>query len=194
MRIGITGGIGSGKTYICMRLKAMGFPVYNCDESAKRLMHDDPALRRQLCELIGSDAYTDEGELNKPVIASYLFQSEDHAAAVNAIVHPAVKADFLRWAEQQTAPHCFMESAILFESGFQQIVDKTVVVYADEQTRIRRTTLRDDTTAHQVQARMALQMPADQARRLADYTLYNHADSSTEDEIEKLMRWLNKIK
>ena len=190
MKIGITGGIGSGKTYICGRLMAMGFPVYNCDEAAKRLMHDDPTLRRQLCELIGSDAYTDQGELNKQVVANYLFQSEEHAAAVNAIVHPAVKTDFLQWAEQQTAPYSFMESAILFESGFQQVVDKTVLVYADEQTRIQRTILRDGTTARQVLDRMALQMSADQARQLADYTLCNHADSSTEDEIQKLLTWL----
>ncbi|MBQ9363797.1 MAG: dephospho-CoA kinase [Bacteroidaceae bacterium] len=194
MKIGITGGIGSGKTYICQRLINMGFPVFNCDEAAKRLMCEVSTLQERLSQLIGPNAYTEQGELNKRVIADYLFQSESHAAAVNAIVHPAVKADFIQWSKQQVSPYCFMESAILFESGFQQIVDKTVLVYADEQTRIQRVVMRDGIPPQLVYDRMALQMSADQAQELADYTLYNHADSDIETEIQKFMQWLSDVK
>ena len=190
MKIGITGGIGSGKTYISQQLAAAGYPIYNCDDEAKRLMHSSPHIRHQLTSLIGSHAYTANGQLNRAAIAEYLFSNEEHAAHINAIVHPAVKADFRAWATRQTAPHCFMESAILFESGFNDTVDKVVLVYADEQTRLHRAIQRDHATEQQIRARMAQQIPTAEAVRRADYVLYNTQTANTAVEMQKLLNWI----
>ena len=114
-RIGITGGIGSGKSYVCHLLQQRGIPVYHCDDEAKRLMQDSPVIRRQLTQLIGEQAYINN-MLNKPAIAAFLFANAGHAARINAIVHPVVRQDFLRWAERQQTDIVAQESAILFEA------------------------------------------------------------------------------
>ena len=133
MRIGITGGIGSGKSYVCQRLIARGYEVYDCDNAAKRLMRTSPEIRQQLTALIGPDTYLKEsGEfvLNKAAVAKFLLGSESNAQAVDAIVHPAVFRDF------EASGMKWMESAILFESGACRLVDKTIVVTAPEEVRI----------------------------------------------------------
>ena len=116
MKIGIAGGIGSGKSYVCARIRQRGFEVYDCDSAAKRLIRTDPDIRRQLTALIGPDAYTPEGQLNKAVVARFLLASDANSAAIDAIVHPAVFRDFeasgLQW----------LESAIMYESGSTQVL------------------------------------------------------------------------
>ena len=132
MKIGITGGIGSGKSYVCRMLEQRGIRIYDCDSAAKRLMRTSPTLRQQLTELIGPDTYDSEGHLNKAEVARFLLLSEQNAQAIDAIVHPAVAQDFLQSGYQ------WMECAILFESGFDNLVDKVIVVTAPEEIRIRK--------------------------------------------------------
>ena len=187
-RIGSTGGIGSGKTYVCHLLQQRGIPVYHCDDEAKRLMQHSPSIRRQLTQLIGPHVYQDN-QLNRPAIAAYLFAHADNAARVNAIVHPVVRQDFLRWTHEQQADIVAQESAILFEAGFQDTVDVTVEVYAPPTLRIERAIQRDHATPEQIQARMAQQMDEEEKRRRADHAILNDGtplDSQIDQLLEKL--------
>ena len=130
MILGITGGIGSGKSYISRLLTAhFAIPVYDSDFEARRLMVTSEEIRRGLVELIGPEAYAFDGTLCKPVVACYLFASEEHAVRVNSLVHPAVKADFMQWAASHVGDVAF-ESAILVEAGFRDAVDYLVTVTA----------------------------------------------------------------
>ena len=134
MRIGIAGGIGSGKSYVCRQLQRRGITVYDCDSAAKRLIRTSPDIRRQLTALIGPDTYTAEGQLNKAAVAQFLLASEANTKAINDIVHPAVFRDFeesgLEW----------LESAIMYESGIYRLMDRVIVVTAPLEVRIRRWT------------------------------------------------------
>ncbi len=188
VKIGITGGIGSGKTYICNLLRERGYEVYNCDDEAKRIMLEDEEIISQIKTLIGNDAYTPDGQLNKPVIANFIFSDKDNAAKVNSIVHPAVKRDFLRWAEGKQV--AIMESAILFESGFDNVVDTTVLIWADARNRLKRAMTRDHATREQIEARMAAQISDDEARRKADYIFRHNNYDETENEMRELIQYI----
>ena len=190
MLVGITGGIGSGKSFVCHKLEAIGYPVYQCDDAAKQLMQTDPDLRRQLIDLIGTEAYTPNG-LNKPVIAGFLFHSKENARLVDNIVHPAVFRDMQSWYSRQQSSVCFVESAILFEAGFHTAMDATVFVYADEEVRIQRAIERDHSDAAHIRSRMAQQQSADTTRSLADYTLTNNPTSDIDTELRILIEYLN---
>lgn len=185
-RIGITGGIGSGKTYVCQLLQQRGIPVYHCDDEAKRLMTESPLIRRRITRLLGPEAYTPSG-LNKPLIARYLFADPSHAQRINAIVHPVVRQDFLQWTQQQTSPIVAQECALLFESGFHDTVEVTVEVYTPQPLRLQRAIQRDNATAEQIQARMAQQMPEEEKRQRADYTLLNDGTADLEEQIDRLL-------
>lgn len=190
IRIGITGGIGSGKTYVCQLLQKRGIPVYHCDDEAKLLMTQSPLIRERLIQLLGTEAYMGQ-ELNKPLIAAYLFADEDHAAQVNAIVHPVVKRDFQQWTERQTAPIVAQECALLFETGFQDTVDVTVEVYAPLSLRLQRAIQRDQATPKQIQARMAQQMDEEEKRQRADICILNDGIADLEEQIEHMLNELN---
>lgn len=173
MKIGVTGGIGSGKSYVCRLLaQRWQLPVYDCDSAAKMLMVSSPHIRQQLQELVGDDVYDASGQLNKGVMSRYLFTDAAHVKAVNAIVHPAVKDDFEQWASQQTGD-VVMESAILVEAGFAKAVDRLVVVEAPLALRIQRAMARDGATEEQVRARVRHQMTAEQLRAYADIVIVN---------------------
>ena len=173
MRIGVTGGIGSGKSYVCRLLaQRWQLPVYDCDSAAKMLMVSSPRIRQQLQELVGDDVYDAGGQLNKGVMSRYLFTDAAHVKAVNAIVHPAVKDDFEQWASRQTGD-VVMESAILVEAGFAKAVDCLVVVEAPLALRIQRAMARDGATEEQVRARVRHQMTAEQLRAYADIVIVN---------------------
>ena len=173
MKIGVTGGIGSGKSYVCRLLaQRWQLPVYDCDSAAKMLMVSSPRIRQQLQELVGDDVYDAGGQLNKGVMSRYLFADAAHVKAVNAIVHPAVKDDFEQWASRQTGD-VVMESAILVEAGFAKAVDCLVVVEAPLALRIQRAMARDGATEEQVRARVRHQMTAEQLRAYADIVIVN---------------------
>ena len=192
IRIGITGGIGSGKTYVCQLLQQRGIPVYHCDDEAKRLMTESPLIRRRLTQLLGADAYTPSG-LNRPLIARYLFADQRHAERINRIVHPVVRQDFLQWTEQQQdAPIVVQECALLFESGFQDTVDVTVEVYAPLHLRLQRAIQRDQATPEQIQARMTQQMDEEEKRQRADFCVLNDGTADLDAQLTQLLEQITK--
>ena len=173
IRLGITGGIGSGKSYVAQMLQARwDVPVYDCDSEAKRLTAESDDIRTALTQLVG-DHLWQQGQMQKPVLAAYLFASPEHAAQVNAIIHPAVRRDFLRWADAHSrSPVVAIESAILCESGFHTLVDSILLVDAPLEVRLQRAMLRAGASRRQVMVRMARQDSA-QARQLARFTVTN---------------------
>lgn len=186
MKIGITGGIGSGKSYVCKRLQAHGIQVFDCDTAAKQLMRTSPTLHQQLTELIGPDAYTAEGKLNKAVVAQFLLSSPSNAKAIDAIVHPAVfdafKQSGLEW----------MESAILYESGAYRLVDKVVVVVAPEEIRIKRVMKRDNISREKTLEWMNRQMDQQDVVSKADFVVINDGETDLDNQIIKIIEQCNK--
>lgn len=180
MKIGITGGIGSGKSYVCQRLVARGFSVYDCDQAAKRLIRTSPDIRRELTALIGPNTYQGD-RLNKAAVAQFLLQSEANAHAIDQIVHPAVFHDFEQSGLQ------WMESAILFESGISRLVDRVVVVTAPEEVRIRRVMQRDGITRQEVLQWMSRQWPQEQVRQHADYEIVNDGVADIDAQLDRLL-------
>lgn len=173
IKIAITGGIGSGKSYISHLLEGMHIPVYNADNEAKRLMLSDEGIRRELVALLGAEVYKD-GTLNKPLLASYLFSAPAHVARINSIVHPRVRKDFAAWVERQKDCEVVgMESAILYEAGFEDTVDAVVMVYAPLDLRVQRAIYRDGASEEQVRARIATQMDDEEKCLRADFTVVN---------------------
>ena len=177
MKIGITGGIGSGKSYVCKRLAKHGIEVYDCDAAAKRLIRTSPGLQQQIIRLVGS--------LDKAAMSRFLLASESNQQAMNAIVHPAVFRDFEQSGMQ------WMESAILFESGADTLVNKTVAVTAPQEVRIQRIIERDGITREKAQQWMARQWSQADVMARADYIIVNDGVTDIDEQIESL---LEKIK
>ena len=188
MKIGITGGIGSGKSYVCKLLAARGITVYDCDAAAKRLMRTSPTLRRQLTELIGTNTYQPDGTLNKAVVAQFLLASEQNAKAIDAIVHPAVFRDFIESGVD------WMESAILYESGINRLVDRVLVVTAPEPVRIRRIMQRDGISTEKAREWIDRQWPQDRIRALADYEIVNDGETDLPSQVDSLLARINQEK
>ncbi|MBR0042648.1 MAG: dephospho-CoA kinase [Bacteroides sp.] len=173
IRIGITGGIGSGKSVVSKILSLLNIPIYLSDDEAKRLTATDETIRRELTDLLGDELYQG-GILNKQKLANYLFASSENAAKVNAIIHPQVKQDFCRWCTRHSdSPFVAMESAILFESGFDSEVDVVVMVYAPQEVRIQRAMMRDAVSRTQIEQRIKRQMADEAKRSKAHYVLIN---------------------
>lgn len=191
MRIGITGGIGSGKTYVCEKLAKAGFPIYNCDSEAKRLMVENRHIIESLKKLVGEDVYASDGSLCKERMAGFIFSDKENAIKVNSIVHPVVKADFLEWAASRQSDKVFMESAILFEAGFEDVVDYVVDIYAPPEVRLDRAVRRDSSTSEAVARRMSNQMDDEEKKRLADYCIINDGKEDVDRQIEKLIASLD---
>ena len=173
MKTGITGGIGSGKSYVCKLLAQRGIEVYDCDAAAKRLIRTSPHLRQQLKALIGS--------LDKAAISRFLLASEENQQAVNAIVHPAVFQDF------EESGMLWMESAILFESGADKLVDRVIVVTAPEEIRIQRVMQRDGITREKALQWIARQWPQEQVKARADFEIVNDGHADLNSQIERLL-------
>lgn len=172
-RIGITGGIGSGKSYVAALVSDLcGMALYDSDTKARELMLGDAIIRARLTELIGTDAYLPDGSLNRQCVAEYLFHSAENAQRINAIVHPAVRCDWLRFAAEAKVP-VILESAILIEAELADTVDSVIVVTAPEDLRIRRAMARDGATESQIKARMARQMPQEELITHADHVIIN---------------------
>lgn len=174
IKIGITGGIGSGKSVISRLLRMMDVPIYDSDTEAKRLMQTDAGIRAELTALIKGELYTGH-TLNKALLASYMFEDAQRVAQVNAIVHPRVKSDFRQWTNniESSAPIVGIESAILLEAGFREEVDVVVLVYAPEDIRIRRAIHRDAASSESIIKRIRNQMSDETKREQADYVIVN---------------------
>jgi dephospho-CoA kinase len=174
LRVGITGGIGSGKTTVCRIFEELGIPVYYADERAKLLMTENELVVSQIKKLFGDQAYLPDHSLNRQRVASIVFKDAAMLAKLNAIVHPAVQLDGENWHKQQyNVPYTLKESALLFEIGSEIFFDKTIAVQAPKSVRLQRTMLRDSQTAAQVEARMDKQMDDEKKAQLADYVIIN---------------------
>lgn len=172
-KIGITGGIGSGKSVISRILKSMGYPVYDSDSWAKHLMNHHQAIRQALIEKFGAETYTPEG-LNRAYLAQQIFTDKANLAFVNSIVHPTVCNHFLQWADCQHTEFAFIESAILFSSGLDKILDKVIYVDAPQDLRLQRAMLRDNAPAEAITARINNQSHDNEhARTHSDFIILN---------------------
>lgn len=211
MKVAITGGIGSGKSFVCSLLKKRGIAVYDCDAAAKRLMRTSPELQQQLIELIGPEAYLTSGAskpsmpsktsmppktskpskasmpsepsmtLNKAEVARFLLASPENAQALDAIVHPAVARDFVASGQQ------WMECAILYESGFDRLVDKVIVVTAPLEVRIQRVMQRDSISREKTLEWMGRQWSQEEVLRHADYEIVNDGNADLEQQIDDFL-------
>ena len=195
MKTGITGGIGSGKSYVCRLLQKRGYEVYDCDNAAKRLIRTSPEIRRELTDLIGPDTYFEEEGgrkdkkyiLNKKAVAEFLLASEENAHAIDRIVHPAVFQDFIESGME------WMESAIIFESGIYRLVDRIIVVTAPEEVRIQRVMQRDGISREKVLEWMSRQLPQDIVRERADYEIVNDGEADLNRQLDSLLEIINKV-
>ena len=185
IKVAICGGIGSGKSTVCQMFAERGIALYDSDSRAKALMNESEALRKALIAEFGEECYVD-GVLNRAYLASKAFGSEEQLAKLNSIVHPAVKADFLRWAEAQEGEYCLLESAILFESGFDKLVDKTVAVLAPQTLRVMRAMERDGATKEAVEARVKAQMSDDELVARCDFAIVNIHLEDVEKDVAEL--------
>ena len=188
-KVGITGGIGSGKSTLCQLLTAFGASLYDSDSRANSLMAEDERMHDALCDEFGAECYNDEG-LNRSFLASKVFGDEEALQRLNAIVHPAVREDFRRWAAEQRSEYVILESAILFESGFDSAVDTTIAVLAPLEERLRRTVERDGVSREDVLRRIAHQMSDDELHSRADRTIVNLRRDYLESDAEQLHKTL----
>jgi dephospho-CoA kinase len=189
LRIGITGGIGAGKTFVSKRLEAMGFPIFDSDKVAKQLMNNNPEIRIKLTEWIGEECYNENG-LNRAFVAQKMFNNAELKQQIEQLVHPKVAQAFDKWAEEQESNLVFIESAILYESGFDQYVDKVLMVDADTETRIKRTMQRDICSREQAEQRVNAQMDQVEKRKRADFVIENNPYSDVNAQLFKLVKSL----
>jgi dephospho-CoA kinase len=189
--IGITGGIGSGKSMVCKVLQTLGYPVFYADAAARKVMEDDPQLRQEITELLGEESYLGQ-QVNRPFIAAAIFGKDEVRIAVNAIVHPAVWRSFDAWRTQQSNPLVFNESALMFETGSWKRFDHTVLVTAPQETRIERVMLRDKLSREEVLARIAKQLPDADKEKLADTIITNGPEDLLVPQVLELMDALKK--
>lgn len=183
MLTAITGGIGSGKSYVCRILESRGICVYDCDAAAKRLMHTSEKLQQELRQLVGQDVYTSDGQLQKRVLSDFLLTSEANKLALNDVIHPAVAEDFL------SSGMTWLESAILFESGFDSRVsfDRVVCVSAPRDVRIERIMRRDNITAEKAAEWIDTQMAQEEVERRSHFVIVNDGKSDIEQQIDNML-------
>ena len=185
-KVGLTGGIGSGKSYVAKRFAALGIPIYYADKEAKRLMIQDKTLKADIKELLGTEAYYKNGRLNKLYVAGKIFKDKKLLAGINNLVHPAVKRDFLDWSDRQEAKYVIEESAILFENGLDKSFDTIILVTADKDLRISRVIRRDKVTKEQVIARMNQQLTDEKKLPLAKFVVVNNEESDLSSQISSI--------
>lgn len=190
-KIGLTGGIGSGKSIICKVLKTIGYPVFNSDDEAKLLMVNNPEVIQQVKEVFGAEAYI-ENALNRPFLANKIFNDEGLKTALNKIVHPAVRNAFETWSKKQNTELVFNEAAILFETGAYKTFDYTVLVTAPEELRIARVVSRDGTTKQEVQQRMNNQWKDDVKKELASFVINNDNTTLVTPQIIQMLKTFHK--
>lgn len=185
MVVGICGGIGSGKSTVCDIFKGLGIPVYISDDKAKEVMDSSEELKQKIRETFGEECIV-EGAVMRKTLASKAFSSQENIQKLNSIVHPAVRKDFLAWAALQDAPYVILESAILFDSGFDSLVDYSVAVLAPASLRIQRAMQRDGATEAQIKERIARQMPDDELVRRASFSIVNFSLEDVEKDVKEL--------
>ena len=183
--VGLTGGIGSGKTTVAKAFKALGVPVYIADDEAKKLMQTSKVIKHQLMGLFGKDAYVN-GQLNKPFIANIIFHDKDYLEKMNAIVHPQVAKHFKKWLSKQHSPYVIKETAILFENGTYKQCDVLITVTAPKKIKIERLLKRDITTVDKIEAIMKNQWSDAQKIKRSHYVIVNIDIENTYKQVLKI--------
>ena len=174
LKIGLTGGIGSGKSTVAKVLEVLGVPVYYADEAAKELMHTNELLKQQLILHFGRETYFEDGQLNRKHLSSIVFNNKEKLELLNSLVHPATIADAKEWFSKQQSPYVVKEAALLFESGTAEGLDYIIGVTAPSALRIKRVMDRDGVTADEVKKRMANQVDETLKMKLCDFVVHNN--------------------
>lgn len=184
-KIGLTGGIGSGKTTIAKIFSTLGIPVYDADSAAKRLMQTDEALMQKIIQAFGKESYTGN-QLNRDWLASLVFNDEEKLKALNAITHPATVQDSIAWFNRQKAPYAIKEAALLFESGSHKLLDHIIGVWAPQELRIERVLARGGMNRQQVVERMKKQMNEEEKMSRCDFIINNYGRQSVIEQVVAL--------
>ncbi|MDR0231919.1 MAG: dephospho-CoA kinase [Dysgonamonadaceae bacterium] len=187
IKLGITGGIGAGKSVVASFLKATGIPVYVADDESKKITSTSPRIKEQLIKQFGEDLYAG-GVLNKVLLASLIFENKENLKIVNSIIHPEVVSDFETWSTKHSNKNIVaIETAILFESKLDKIVDIIITVTAPQEERIQRVLKRNNTTREEILSRMSNQLPDEEKCRMSDFVIYNDNDRAIIPQIESLL-------
>ena len=175
LKVGITGGIGSGKTTVCRVFEVLGIPVFYADDVAKSVMHTDALLREDIIKGFGKDSYTVNGDLDRNYIAAIVFSDKEQLVKLNALVHPAVFRAFESWvAEQKDVPYVLKEAALLFESDAYKMCDQSILVKSPEALKFERIMVRDQITLEEVRLRMDRQFSDEKKEKMADHLITNN--------------------
>ena len=193
LKLGITGGIGAGKSIVCKIFSNWGVPVFNADFEARDLMIFNKELVKKIKLYFGDLAYNEDGTLNKTYISEIVFNDRVKLAKLNKMVHPFVKELFLLWAMKQDARYVIEEAAILFESGSDKNMDKTVLVYCEKETRIKRIVKRNNIPKEQIEKIMANQLDEEEKCKKADYIVYNNEKTLLLPQLIKIHKELTAI-
>lgn len=177
IKVGITGGIGSGKTTVCKLFELLGIAVYYSDDEAKKILDNDSTVKSELLKLLGPTILNEFEQIDRKKIASIVFSDTTKLASLNAIVHPAVARHFEDWCKKQSSPYILKEAAILFESGANKQVDNTIVVTAPVELKLSRVMARDKTSEAEVLKRMANQLPDEEKIKLSDFVIQNNEEN-----------------
>ena len=190
--IGLTGGIGSGKTTAAKFLEKLGFPVYYSDIREKEIVNDDKTLKKNIIELLGSEAYDAEGNYNRKWVAEQIFNNDEKRQALNSIIHPAVKEDFEKWTAAKQKKIAFKETALLFELNLDKECYKSLLITADENIRIKRVMQRDEKTESEIKKIIEKQMPESEKQKRADFVVFNNGnEEDLKADLEKILEKLN---
>lgn len=185
LKVGICGTIGSGKSTVCHIFEDMGIPVYFADDRAKVLMTSSIELMAKITEAFGEKCYND-GTLDRRYLASQIFGDDSKRLLLNSIVHPAVCRDFVEWAESQKAAYVIVESAILFESGLDKVIDKSIAVVVPKQLALERAAARDSADIEAIKARMAVQYSSEQLQSMTDFVIENIYQNTLQEQVAKV--------
>ncbi|MBQ9138495.1 MAG: dephospho-CoA kinase [Alistipes sp.] len=192
IKVGLCGTIGSGKSTICRLFEQRGVAVYIADDRAKELMSTDHSLMAQITEAFGAECYQN-GVLNRQYLASQIFSDDSKRLLLNSIVHPAVCRHFVQWAESQGGDYVIVESAILFESGLDRVVDRTIAVVVDADVAITRAAARDGATREAIAARMAVQMSSEALSSRVDFVIENNDLEAAERQVAQIDKSLRML-
>lgn len=191
LKIGITGGIGTGKTTVCRVFETLGIPVFNADMTAKSIMSTDDSLIASIKAEFGEESYSSDNELNRKYLANKVFNNEEALKKLNLLVHPAAIKAFEDWSKQQKSTYIIKEAAILFESGSYKDCDFVIVVTSPEDIRIKRVIERERVDEDNVRSRMDKQMPEEEKKKLADFIIINDGKEPIIPQVLKLNEYFN---
>lgn len=188
IKLGVTGGIGSGKSVVCDVLRLHNIPVYDADLEAKNLNDTSPVIRKKLTESFGQDLYRNN-RLDREKLAHLIFNNEENLRTANSIIHPELAKHFMEWAKQREQhPVVALDAAVLFEAGFQSVLDKTIIVLAPLEIRIERAVKRGNLTKEQITARANKQMSDKEKAELADFIIQNDGQHSLLEQVDKILQ------